>query len=95
METIIRSSRLLRLFKKDTKHNRSKVHNLAQGKPGTTYIVKEVMTDDAEMRDFLFTLGCYENEEVTVISKLANNIVINVKDARYSINEELAEVIKV
>ena len=45
------------------------------------------------MRDFLFTLGCFEGEKVTVISVLADNYIIHVKDARYSIDKELARAI--
>jgi Fe2+ transport system protein FeoA len=69
------------------------VTNLAQADINEQYMIREVKTDDAELRDFLFTLGCYENEEVTVISVLGENYVITIKDARYSIDKELAEAI--
>lgn len=69
------------------------LNNLSQAEINEQYIVKEVKTDDAELKDFLFTLGCYEGEEVTVISVLGENYVINIKDARYSIDKELAEAI--
>ncbi len=45
------------------------------------------------MKDFLFTLGCYEGEEITVISILSDNYIIHVKGARYSIDKELARAI--
>lgn len=67
--------------------------NLTQGKIDTEYIIKDIRTNDEELKDFLFTLGCYEGESVTVISKLADNYVISVKDARYSIDKDLAEAI--
>lgn len=57
------------------------------------YTIKEVRADDEALKNFLFTLGCYEGETVTVISQLAENYVISVKDARYSIDQELAEAI--
>lgn len=66
---------------------------LSKGKLNTTYIVNAIKTAQDDMRDFLFTLGCYPGEEVTIISKLANNYIINIKDARYSIDEELASAI--
>jgi Fe2+ transport system protein FeoA len=69
------------------------VTNLAQADINEQYMIREVKTDDAELRDFLFTLGCYENEEITVISVLGENYVITIKDARYSIDKELAEAI--
>jgi Fe2+ transport system protein FeoA len=67
--------------------------NLAQGRLNTEYIIKDIKTNDDELKDFLFTLGCYEGESVTVISILAENYVITVKDARYSIDKDLAEAI--
>ncbi len=57
------------------------------------YKIKKIATDDEEMKDFLFTLGCYEGEFVTVISKLSGNYVIVIKDARYSIDKQLAQAI--
>ncbi|KAB3526263.1 ferrous iron transport protein A [Alkaliphilus serpentinus] len=67
--------------------------NLAQGRINTEYVIKEIKTNDEELKSFLFTLGCYEGELVTVISILAENYVISVKDARYSIDQDLAEAI--
>lgn len=67
--------------------------NLAQAEINRQYTIREVKTNDAELRDFLFTLGCYEDEEITVISALGENYVITIKDARYSIDKELAQAI--
>jgi len=67
--------------------------NLTQGKLNTQYIVKDIKTYDDELKNFLFTLGCYEGESITLISILAENYVITVKDARYSIDKDLAEAI--
>ena len=69
------------------------IENLSQGLTDTEYIIKAIKADDDELKDFLFTLGCYEGETVTIISILSDNYVINVKDARYSIDKELAEAI--
>lgn len=66
---------------------------LSKGKVNTTYIIDAIKTKQEEMRDFLFTLGCYPGEEVTIISKLAGNYIINIKDSRYSIDEGLASAI--
>ena len=66
---------------------------LTKANTDTTYKIEAVKTDQEDMRDFLFTLGCYPGEEVTIISKLKGNYIINVKDARYSIDEELANAI--
>jgi len=68
---------------------------LAKGKLNTTYTVQSVNTDQEDLREFLFTLGCYPGEKVTIISKLASNYIVNIKDARYSIDEDLANAIMV
>ncbi len=66
---------------------------LSDGKVNTTYIIKEIEVEEEGLQDFLFSLGCYPGEEVTIISKLSDNIIINVKDARYSIDSDLAKSI--
>ena len=71
----------------------SEVTNLANAQINREYTIKEVKTNDEEVKHFLFTLGCYEGETVTVISVLSENYVISVKDARYSIDTDLAEAI--
>ncbi len=68
-------------------------HQPSQAEIDVEYTIKEVRADDEALKNFLFTLGCYEGETVTVISQLAENYVISVKDARYSIDQELAEAI--
>ena len=68
---------------------------LSKGKVNTTYTISEVNTPHDDMKNFLFTLGCYPGEKVTIITKLAGNYIINIKDARYSIDENLANAIMV
>ncbi len=67
--------------------------NLTEAVTGFPYVIKEIDSPDKNMKDFLFTLGCYEGQTITVISALAENYVINVKDARYSIDKDLARAI--
>ncbi|MGM0501946.1 MAG: FeoA family protein [Bacillota bacterium] len=69
------------------------VNNLAQAETNKDYIIKGIETEDEELKKFLFTLGCYEGETITLISVLAENYVINIKDSRYSIDKDLAEAI--
>lgn len=59
----------------------------------STYEIKAVKTEDKEMQNFLFSLGCFEGESITVISVLGDNYIINIKDARYSIDIDLAKAI--
>ena len=66
---------------------------LAEGELNKEYKIKEVVTQDTDMKSFLFSLGCFAGEHITIISLLADNYVISVKDARYSIDKELAEAI--
>jgi len=67
--------------------------NLLEAEAGKTYLVKEINTDDAEMVSFLFRLGCYSGEPVTLISKKRKVCVIAIKDGRYSFDHLLASAI--
>lgn len=76
-----------------TERSGKQVTNLTEAEINQEYTIKEVKTDDEEMKNFLFTLGCYAGEEITIISILAENYVISIKDARYSIDQDLAKAI--
>ena len=67
--------------------------NLVEARAGEEYIIKEIFTDDEELNDFLFTLGCYSGEPITVVSHLKGGCVVAIKDARYNIDNQLAEAI--
>jgi len=69
--------------------------SLSKGKLQKSYSIKAIESVDPEMTDFLFSLGFYSGQKVTIISKLASNYIINVRDARYSIDKELAQAILV
>ena len=60
---------------------------------GKEYIIKEIVTDDEELNSFLFSLGCYEGETITVIKKRRKGCTVSIKDGRYSIDNQLAEAI--
>lgn len=60
---------------------------------GKEYIIKEIHTDDEELDAFLFSLGCYSGERITVVSHLKNSCVVSIKDARYNIDHQLADAI--
>ena len=60
---------------------------------GKTYIIQTVETDDAELNGFLFSLGCYSGEPITVISRKRSGLIVSIKDGRYSIDNPLAEAI--
>jgi len=66
---------------------------LLEAKEGEEYIIKEIMTDDEEMDAFLFTLGCYSGEPITVVSRKRGGCVVSIKDGRYNIDNLLAEAI--
>ncbi len=67
--------------------------NLTVAEEGKEYIIKAIETDDEEMDAFLFSLGCYEGEPITVISHLKGGCVVSIKDGRYNIDNLLAEAI--
>ena len=69
--------------------------NLLEAEEGKTYIVSEINTNDDEMTAFLFRLGCYEGEPVTLISKKRKGCVVAIKDGRYSLDKQLASAVLV
>ena len=69
--------------------------NLLEAEEGKTYIVSEINTNDDEMTAFLFRLGCYEGEPVTLISKKRKGSVVAIKDGRYSLDKQLASAVLV
>jgi len=69
------------------------IKTLLQGEPGSTYTIKEIKTDDEDMNSFLFRLGCYSGEPITLVSKKKNGCVVVIKEGRYSIDKLLAEAI--
>ena len=68
---------------------------LMNAEVGKEYIIQNIVTDDEEMDSFLFSLGCYSGEPITVVSRARRGCVIAVKDARYNIDSQLAEAIVV
>ncbi|MBQ2803006.1 MAG: ferrous iron transport protein A [Lachnospiraceae bacterium] len=69
--------------------------NLLDATVGEEYIIKDIVTDDEELNSFLFSLGCYSGEPITVISHVKGGCVVSIKDARYSIDNALAEAISI
>ena len=66
---------------------------LREAVEGTEYIIKAIETDDEEMDAFLFSLGCYTGESITVVSHLKGGCVVSIKDGRYNIDHQLADAI--
>ena len=62
---------------------------------GEEYIIKNIATDDEELNSFLFSLGCYSGEPITVVSRKRRNCTVSIKDARYNIDNELAAAITI
>ena len=69
--------------------------NLRNALEGKEYIVKRLETDDEELDAFLFSLGCYVGEPITVVSRRKGTCIISIKDGRYCIDNQLAEAIEV
>lgn len=62
---------------------------------GKEYIIRQIETEDEELNAFLFSLGCYSGEAITVVSHLKGSCVVSIKDGRYNIDRQLAEAIVV
>lgn len=62
---------------------------------GKEYIISKIDTDDEELNMFLFSLGCYSGEAITVVSRRKGGCVVSIKDGRYNIDNQLAEAIVV
>ena len=62
---------------------------------GKEYVVRGIATDDEELNAFLFSLGCYSGETITVVSRLKKSCVVSIKDARYNMDRDLAEAIMI
>lgn len=69
--------------------------NLRTAQVGQEYIIQSVEIADAELESFLFTLGCYSGEPITVITRRRNSCTVAIKDGRYNIDSQLAEAIKI
>ena len=66
---------------------------LVDAEIGKEYIIRAIETDDDELDAFLFSLGCYSGEPITVVSRRRSNCVVAIKDGRYSIDAQLARAI--
>lgn len=69
--------------------------NLNNAQEGKEYIIQSIVTDDEELDAFLFSLGCYSGEPITVIAHKKGGCVVSIKDGRYNIDSQLAEAIRI
>ena len=68
---------------------------LLDARDGEEYIIKDIATEDEELEAFLFSLGCYTGEPITVISHLRGGCVVSIKDGRYNFETDLAGAISI
>lgn len=68
---------------------------LLEAEIGKEYIIEDIVTNDDELDSFLFTLGCYSGEPITIISRKKSGCVVSIKDGRYNIDKHLAGAITV
>ena len=69
--------------------------NLLQAVQGKEYIVSAVQTEDEELDSFLFSLGCFSGEPITVVSRRRGGCTVAIRDGRYNIDNQLAEFIEI
>ena len=67
--------------------------NLSVAEEGKEYIIQRIETDDEDLNAFLFSLGCYAGEPVTVVARRRGGCTVSIKDGRYNIDNQLAEAI--
>ena len=67
--------------------------NLSIAEEGKEYIIQRIETDDEDLNSFLFSLGCYSGEPITVVSRRKGGCTVSIKDGRYNIDNQLAEAI--
>ena len=67
--------------------------DLSIAEEGKEYIIQRIETDDEDLNSFLFSLGCYSGEPITVISRRKGGCTVSIKDGRYNIDNQLAEAI--
>ena len=75
--------------------NRVMVMDLTTAAEGKEYIIQQINTDDEELNAFLFSLGCYTGEPITVVSRRKSSVTVAIKDGRYTIDYQLAAAIRV
>lgn len=69
--------------------------NLIDARVGEEYTVKDIEAQDEELKSFLFSLGCYSGEPITVIAHIKGGCVVSIKDARYNMDTDLAKAISI
>ena len=67
--------------------------NLSMAQEGREYIIRSIETDDEDLNAFLFSMGCYSGEPITVVSCRRGGCTVSIKDGRYNIDNQLAEAI--
>ena len=67
--------------------------NLTMAEEGKQYIIQRIETEDEELNGFLFSLGCYSGQPITVVSRRRGGCTVSIKDGRYNIDNQLAEAI--
>ena len=67
---------------------------IQKGEKGIIYTIKSIKGNE-EVNKFLFTLGCFEGETISIVKKMHTNLIINIKGGRYGIDKDLAEVIEI
>ena len=69
--------------------------NLKQAQEGVEYIIESINTNDQELNAFLFSLGCYSGQKITVVRHVNSGCIVAIKDSRYNIDNQLAQAINV
>ncbi len=69
------------------------VMSLREAVEGNEYVIQDIETEDEELESFLFSLGCFSGESITVVSHIKGGCIVSIKDGRYNIDNQIAEAI--
>ena len=95
METAMTMNKGLGKAESETAITNENPTTILNAEPGQTYIIKDIQTEDEEMNAFLFRLGCYSGEPITLISKKKKSCIVVIKDGRYNLDNFIAEAIMI
>ena len=69
--------------------------NLMDAVEGKEYIIQSIETEDDELESFLFSLGCFSGESITVVSRIKGGCIVSIKDGRYNIDNQISKAINI
>ena len=67
--------------------------SLLDAREGKRYQIRSIDLQDDALTAFLFSLGCYSQEPITVVKHRRNGCTVSIKNGRYHMDRHLAKAI--